>query len=314
MKLLNPVGRARSLARIVVALVLLAAPGRALAQATDPAAQPLVGAWECKQDDGSLLGLSLDAAGTGRLVEDAITWRADASTLTILDGGETHRYSFRISGAELILAGADLPKPLVFTRKAKKGLGGRTGAPATPTAPAPPLTPAAPAAVTVNALVGTWIAANGEETEFRADGSFVESKSPGGRYSVKGDVLTLTSAQNGQSTALAHRIEGDRLILTIGAAKIELVRKRVVTEPATPGASAVSAILGSWEKDGGITEFRADGTYLESKGPGGKFAILGDKIELTSPQGAKLSFDWRIQGDTLTITMGQFRAEYKRRR
>src|SRR4051794_34262567 len=103
----------RVLLGLSITLVVVAAP----ALAAD--APSVAGVWEYKDPAvaANSITFTLNADGTGKVDDDAVTYTVAGNTIKIVTGGETVAYTFKIEGDTMTVAGGDLDKPTPFTRK-----------------------------------------------------------------------------------------------------------------------------------------------------------------------------------------------------
>lgn len=317
----------------VAALLVLAFASYAGAQSSQP--EPLCGTWEWK-GGGAAITLTLASDGTGSLDKSAITWTGGGGvtytpegftgTLSITEGANVNKYAWKLLGDSLTLSGGDLDAPTTFVRKGggKGGLGarkkGEAPAPkgddwgATP-APGPQPAPPSPAPAATGGAAGTWElrTPNGvARMVLAADGSG-SLNGAALKWQLDGGILSVS--MNNATIMYYSKLDANSLTLSGGDLQQPATFQRAgagggeAPVPAPSGGGG--GLVGIWTSPRETIEFRADGTMIFA-GQSVRYAAHGDAITISGPAGSA-DIQYRLEGDTLTVTANGQRETYARR-
>lgn len=309
----------------LAALLLTSIP--CLAQADDAAA-PLAGTWTHRDEAaGETITLTLGPGGAGKLDDADITYTIKGKTLSVVEDGETTRYTFTVQGDSLTLKGGDLSGPTVFTRKGaarKTGIGSRIkkgSAPApTPDGDADAPSPPQPKS---SGLTGRWRANDGTVLEFRADGKVVY----GGvamPYKTSGEKLTIVGPA--ATIEWQYQLSGNKLVVTMDGEKQTLQRvsggdagaedadakdsdakdagDADKAEEKGAKKSGATGLAGNWNSDEGLVRIRLDGTFTGADGKDYKWATDGGMLNLSDDAGNWVKVPYKLDGDKLVLGTG----------
>jgi hypothetical protein len=290
-------------------------------------APSVAGVWEYKDPAvaANSITFTLNADGTGKVDDDAVTYTVAGNTIKIVTGGETVAYTFKIEGDTMTVAGGDLDKPTPFTRKnatPKKGLGakikglGASGAATDAPKADAPNTDVADAS---KAAIGRWEFKTDKASllmTLDADGTGTFNGKPM-KWTLKDGVLTTTLGD--ASMAYQTAIANDTLKLTIpGAGSNTITFARGKTSAADRSnpldlagglagggdakPAAAGGLPGKWEaNDGTILLFNNDGTFVFN-GQSVPYKAADGKISVTGPAGT-IQWAYEVDGDRLTLTL-----------
>jgi hypothetical protein len=251
--------RHRFIWMLVTALIVVAHGARADLK------DDLVGTWEYKHPPtGFVLSMTLGADGSGVMDDEPMKWSAAGDTLTVVQDGETQRYTIRLDGNSLHASGGDLDEPITFTRKGaaaaaaaaerKGGLGGKLQEVQQQERAKEPAGPRGS---------GTWVCnvhGTAFTLELKPDGSGAFNATPL-KWTLAGDALRLD--MGGGVVAYEAQLTDDRLTLRGGDLPQALAfqRKPARADQADNQHDAGEpSVVGRWNSQDGPVELKPDGT------------------------------------------------------
>ena len=256
----------------------------------------LVGTWEYKHaPTGLVLSMTLKADGSGVTDDEPMRWSASGNTLTVVQDGETTRYTVRLDGNSLHASGGDLDEPVTFTRKGaaaageqkKGGLGGQLQEMQKDAAAAD-----APRGS------GTWVfSANGQSfaLDLKPDGTGSFNNVPL-KWKLDGEKLRVDMSTG--TVTYDAKLDGDAMTLAGGDLPQAVTFKRVNSAKAEP------TIVGRWNSKDGPVELKPDGTGTINGSPvryklePGVVTIFSEERGIT-----RIPYKLDASGNRMTVTV-----------
>ncbi len=173
-------------------------------------------------------------------------------------------------------------------------------------------------ALAAEPIVGTWENQGADKLVVTFDaGGTGKMNDSAIRWSVAGQKLTLVA--DGDTHEYTFKLDGDTLVVSGGDLDAPLTLKRkgaakktgfggqvkggAGTDPAPQPAKKAASILGVWRGgDGSTIQFTKD--HLKLGGNEIPAEIGADEVILTGRQGQKVKWPYKLDGDTLEITVG----------
>ena len=167
-----------------------------------------------------------------------------------------------------------------------------------------------------SSLIGSW--QSGDSTlEIRANGTLLLN---GNQYSYKTGNSELVISNNNKTVIFPFELSGDYLTVQLSNQRVMYKRAagsgiRNNNDVRNPSANqqqggVSSEIVGRWESDKGILEFRAGGTMIIN-GEQVNYKVYGSAITVSRPQGS-LNFPFQISGSQLIMGAPGRRVTYTR--
>ena len=249
---------------------------------------PLVGRWQSSEST-----LEFRSDGTMSLNGKQYPYKIENSAIVVTNNGKSVSFPFELNGDYLTVT---LPNQRVMYKRVTGGNSGRNSN--DEQNPGGNQRQGGGS----SGIVGRWKSDDGTALEIRANGTITIDGTP---YSYKSNGSSLAVSNDKGGTAnFPYQFNGDELIVTIQGRSVPF--KRIggeaeslnETKPRQQGGSS-SGIIGRWQSDKGVLEFRSDGTMIIN-GEQVNYKVNGAAITVSSPQGS-LNFPFQLSGDQLIM-------------
>ncbi len=266
--------------------------------------QAFAGKWEIKANNGTI-PLELKPDGSGSINNNEMKWTVKDGVMNTEVAGRKLTYKVAVNGDKLSMTNTDNNQTVTWDRAAvaDKGegpfgalnkLGGNDARPAT--------------------LIGKWEATDGTQVEFTDDGKFFF----GGRafpYTATKERLSFTGPAG--KVEWNYTVERDRLTMVIEGVPQTLTRvgagggaAAVKKDDAAQANAGGGDLLGTWRDEVGA-ELQIGRDAMVFMGTNIPYT-KGDGTLNVSVQGNAMRWPYKLNGDTLQITIGEQTSTLKR--